>query len=73
MKRWIPVALIVCACAMATPAAAQCSLCARTAQQLGEKPAKSLNAAIIYLMIMPFGVVAVIGLRWWRGERRNES
>jgi hypothetical protein len=29
---------------------AQCSICTKTAQQLGDKPAKALNSGIIYVM-----------------------
>jgi hypothetical protein len=52
---------------------AQCALCTRTAQQLGEKPAQGLNSGILYLMLMPFALVSVIGYRWWRGNGRNAS
>ena len=44
--------------------AAQCSVCTRTAQQLGEKPAKGMNAGIIYLALAPFAVVGYIFYRW---------
>ncbi|RYY65830.1 hypothetical protein [Flaviaesturariibacter aridisoli] len=47
-------------------AGAQCSVCTKTAQQLGEKPAKGLNTGIIYLMIVPFSIIGTIGYRWWK-------
>jgi len=47
----------------------QCSICTKTASQLGEKPGKGLNAGIIYLMLTPFAVGGYIGYRWWRRER----
>ena len=50
-------------------AAAQCSICTRTAAQLGEKPAKGLNAGILYLALTPMLVVGVILYRWWRNNR----
>jgi hypothetical protein len=50
---------------------AQCSLCTKTAQQLGEKPALGLNNGILYLMATPLIIIAVIGIRWWRTEGRN--
>lgn len=68
MRRWIFVCLFFVAMGLAAPAGAQCSICARTAQQLGEKPAKGLNAAIIYLMLVPFGIMGFIGYRWWKNE-----
>jgi len=48
---------------------AQCSICARTAQQLGEKPAKALNAGILYLAFMPMTIIGYIGYRWWKSNQ----
>jgi hypothetical protein len=48
---------------------AQCSLCTKTAQQLGEKPAQGLNKGILYLMMAPFAIVGVIGYKWWKSNR----
>jgi hypothetical protein len=50
-------------------ASAQCSVCARTAQQQGERPAKALNAGIIYLALMPLTICSVIGYRWWKSNK----
>ena len=50
-------------------AAAQCSICTKTAAQLGEKPARGLNAGILYLAFTPFAVVGIIGYRWWRNNK----
>lgn len=48
---------------------AQCSICTKTASQLGEKPAKALNGGILYLMLTPLSVAAFIGIRWWKREK----
>jgi len=48
---------------------AQCSICTKTAQQLGEKPAKGLNSGIVYLAFAPFAIVGYIGYRWWKNNR----
>jgi hypothetical protein len=45
---------------------AQCSVCTRTAQQLGEKPAQGLNAGILYLALAPLAIAGVIGYRWFK-------
>lgn len=45
---------------------AQCSICTKTAQQLGEKPARGLNSGILYLAFMPLAIVSIVGYRWWR-------
>ena len=49
---------------------AQCSICTKTATQLGEGPAASLNSAIIYLAIAPFAIVGYFGWRWWKNEKK---
>lgn len=50
-------------------AEAQCSICTKTAQQMGEKPAKALNGAIIYLAAAPLLMMGFIGYRWWKHNR----
>jgi hypothetical protein len=52
---------------------AQCSVCTKTSQQLGEKPAQGMNSAILYLMLMPFAVVGFIGYRWWKNNKKFEE
>ena len=71
MKRSVLVCLFtVCLfILMAYPAIAQCSICTKTAQQLGEGPAKALNGAIIYLAFTPFLIIGYIGYRWWKSNR----
>ena len=49
---------------MFVTAEAQCSICTKTAQQLGEKPAKGLNAGIIYLASAPFLIAGYVYYRW---------
>jgi hypothetical protein len=50
-------------------AEAQCSICTKTAQQMGEKPAKALNSGIIYLSATPLALMGFIGYRWWKSNR----
>ncbi len=52
---------------------AQCSVCTRTAQQLGEKPAKGLNSGILYLAFTPLILIGVIGYRVFRKSRSSED
>ena len=51
----------------------QCSICTKTAQQLGEKPAQGLNSGILYLMFTPFILVGFIGYRWWKNNKEVEE
>ena len=50
---------------------AQCSICTKTAMQMGEKPAEGMNSGVIYLMLTPFAVVGFISYRWWLTEKRR--
>jgi len=60
--------------AVDTPATtAQCSVCTKSVQQLGEKPAKALNTGIVYLMLTPFLIVGFIGYRWWKSNKQFEE
>lgn len=52
-----------------TAADAQCSICAKTTQQMGEKPAKGFNSGIVYLMLTPFAIVGFVGYRWWKNNK----
>jgi len=48
---------------------AQCSICTKTASQIGEEAGKGFNAGILYLAAMPFGIMGYIAYRWWKGEQ----
>jgi hypothetical protein len=52
---------------------AQCSICTKTASQLGDGPASALNSAILYLAAAPFAVMGYIGWRWWKNEKELEK
>ena len=54
---------------VSTTLSAQCSICTKTASQLGEKQGKGLNGGIIYLMLTPLAIGGFIGYRWWRNEK----
>ena len=48
---------------------AQCSICTKTASQMGETPGKGLNAGILYLMAAPLSIAGFIGYKWWQKEK----
>lgn len=58
---------------VAPAAMAQCSICTKTASQLGPEAAKGLNAGILYLAALPFALGGVIGYRWWKGNKEAEQ
>ncbi|TWF44943.1 hypothetical protein FHW36_101869 [Chitinophaga polysaccharea] len=48
---------------------AQCSLCTKTAQQLGEGPAKGLNNGILMLALTPLMIIGFLAFRWWKSNK----
>ena len=66
MKRIVSIAMLCLLLLKAEVSDAQCSICTKTAQQLGHKPAKALNTGIIYLMIAPLAIIGYVGVRWWK-------
>jgi hypothetical protein len=50
---------------------AQCSICTKTAQQLGEGPAKGMNSGILYLAFAPFAIVGFVAYRWWKKHKES--
>jgi hypothetical protein len=64
---FIPLFIILFSLVTAT-SAGQCSICTKTTQQLGEKPAKGLNSGILYLAFAPFAIAAYVGYRWWKSN-----
>jgi len=55
----------------ALDAQSQCSICTKTAQQLGEKTGRGLNAGILYLAAAPLLIVGFIGYRWWKDNQES--
>lgn len=68
MKKWL---LVICSLLIFYFAEAQCSICTKTTQQLGEQPAKGMNSGILYLAFAPFAIVGYIGYRWWNSNRNS--
>ena len=75
MKKWrkVLVFLLIIFSSAFTAANAQCSICTKTAGQLGERSARSLNSGIVYLMLTPFAVVGFIGYQWWKNEKEANT
>ncbi|MBL7731369.1 MAG: hypothetical protein JNM88_09335 [Chitinophagaceae bacterium] len=69
--RWlISILLTVAVFTISHSSSAQCSICTKTAQQLGEQPAKGMNSGILYLAFAPFAIVGFIGYRWWKNNKQ---
>jgi hypothetical protein len=48
---------------------AQCSICSKSVQQMGDKPAKGFNTGIIYMMLVPYIAIGVVGYKWWKSNK----
>ena len=74
MKKGLTVLVFVVCFSVAWPvdASAQCSICTKTAQQMGERPAKALNGGILYLAAMPFLIFGYIGYRWFKSNHETQ-
>ena len=70
-KAWVFSILFSLAVCFGANVNAQCAMCTKTAQQLGEKPAQGMNAGILYLMAVPYCIVGFIGYRWWNAHQNN--
>ena len=72
MKKWALILLFTIYYSLSTISSpAQCSICTKTAQQLGEKPAKGMNSGIIYLAFAPFAIVGFVAYRWWKNNHNS--
>lgn len=71
MKKSLLLATLIFCFSMfnADPSSAQCSICTKTTQQLGEKPAKGMNTGILYLAFAPFVIVGFVAFRWWKNNK----
>ena len=56
----------VIACFTVIDTQAQCSICTKTASQLGDGPASGLNAGILYLAFTPLALMGVIGYKFYK-------
>ena len=68
MKKAVIICCLFYLLLMSVDALAQCSICTKTAQQLGHKPAQGMNTGIIYLMIAPLAIIGFVAFRWWKGN-----
>ncbi|MET0464617.1 MAG: hypothetical protein ABW007_15735 [Chitinophagaceae bacterium] len=72
-KRFWVYCLIACFSALLPfLAEAQCSICTKTAQQLGEKPAQGLNSGILYLAFTPMLLIGYISYKWWQNNKQQQ-
>ncbi len=69
MKNFRAIGVLILVSTINNTIIAQCSICTKTASQLGEGPGQALNSAIIYLAFAPLAIMAFIGYKWWKKEK----
>jgi len=67
MKRFILLTVLLVTTASLD---AQCSICTKTASQMGEDAGKGFNLGVIYLAAMPFTIIGYIAFKWWKNEKQ---
>lgn len=63
-----------CLMVLVEPTFAQCPMCKASAERSiaeGSTGALGLNHGILYLLSMPYLLVATIGFFWWKGNRKK--
>ena len=66
--------IFVAATAISPQVKAQCSMCTISAEQgtkNGNTQGKGLNDGIIYLLVIPYLLIAGIGILWYRNYRKK--
>lgn len=70
MKNWLLILMLVALCH--TDAAAQgCVTCTRNASSLDNESARGLNGGIIYLALLPLGLIGTVGFIWWKRNKNQ--
>ena len=65
MKKWLLVVMLSMSAAPAATAQG-CAMCTKTASELDNKSARGLNGGILYLAMLPLGILGTVGYMWWR-------
>jgi hypothetical protein len=69
VKKWIFLFVTVLLFVFHNELPAQCSICTKSAQQLGDKPAQGLNLSIFFLAFTPLTLIGIIWYKWWKNEK----
>ncbi len=78
MKKVVFISFLIINLLVITPklSNAQCALCQRSAEtslQQGNNTARGLNAGILYIMMVPYALISVIGYWWYKNYRKSQN
>lgn len=68
MRKWFIALVFVFAC-NAAAIAQGCAVCTKTASSLDDESARGLNGGIVYLALLPLGLMGTVGFIWWKRNR----
>lgn len=68
MRKLLLIAVLSVWCTSAVQAQG-CAMCTKTAAGLDEKSARGLNGGILYLAMLPLGILGTVGFIWWRHNK----
>lgn len=60
--------MLIIACNVAAIAQG-CAVCTKTASSIDDESARGLNGGIIYLALLPLGLIGTVGFIWWKRNR----
>ncbi|CAH1001955.1 hypothetical protein LEM8419_02870 [Neolewinella maritima] len=76
MKRFLTLLLVLVLLGTGGELLAQCPMCRATAESNlanGGTEGQGLNQGILYLLGMPYVLVATVGFIWWRNRRKEHE
>jgi hypothetical protein len=68
MKLWLLAVLLVFV-SFGYADAQGCAMCTKTAASLDDNSARGLNGGILYLAMLPLGLMGTIGFIWWKKNK----
>lgn len=76
MKKWAALGLVVLGVLLANVANAQCAMCRATLESNVSDgsfmlTSDNLNAGILYLLSMPYVLIAAVAFFWYRYAKKN--
>ncbi len=75
-KRVIPILLIFLLSLVSFDASAQCAMCKAVAESNGASGggvASGLNQGILYMMFFPYFLAAMVGILWYRHNKKTSQ
>ncbi|WP_219223990.1 hypothetical protein [Pedobacter antarcticus] len=78
MKKFLIICLLFCSAFIGTgisTASAQCAMCSISAEQgtkNGNTQGKGLNSGIVYLLVIPYILIAGMGVLWYKKYRTTK-